>query len=152
MLQALGGAGLPLRSTVMTGGHKYKSQKEALAGGVDVVIATPGRLVQHIQVRAGTQCLVDCLFLRVRCRGCRGADGEYQQGECRDSETPGREERGGRHDGCPTAAAQDGNLDLSKCRAVVLDEVDVLLAPVSDFRDEVGYFTLPGSRLGRLLD
>jgi superfamily II DNA/RNA helicase len=47
--QALGKAGLPVGVTAITGGHKYKSQRDRLAEGTDLVIATPGRLIQHLR-------------------------------------------------------------------------------------------------------
>jgi len=42
------GASLGLSVTVIFGGVKYGSQIKALAGGVDVVVATPGRLIDHM--------------------------------------------------------------------------------------------------------
>eukprot|EP00241_Pyramimonas_parkeae_P001717 CAMPEP_0114244080 /NCGR_PEP_ID=MMETSP0058-20121206/11141_1 /TAXON_ID=36894 /ORGANISM="Pyramimonas parkeae, CCMP726" /LENGTH=500 /DNA_ID=CAMNT_0001356981 /DNA_START=420 /DNA_END=1923 /DNA_ORIENTATION=- len=36
------------RSTLITGGDKWKDQKEALARPQDLVVATPGRLLQHV--------------------------------------------------------------------------------------------------------
>lgn len=62
------------------GGFKWKTQKEALDEGVDVVVATPGRLGEHIKA---------------------------------------------------------GNLRLNQCRAVVLDEVDVLLGDTFAFAQQV---------------
>eukprot|EP00873_Tetraselmis_striata_P029620 jgi/Tetstr1/449884/TSEL_036943.t1 len=78
--QALGKAGLPLGVTAITGGHKYRAQRERLAEGTDVVVATPGRLMQHLR---------------------------------------------------------DGNLSLASAVAIVVDEVDVLLAEGSEFRQDV---------------
>jgi ATP-dependent RNA helicase RhlE len=43
------GAFVPLRSTVIYGGVGYDSQEQALRRGVDIVIATPGRLLDHVQ-------------------------------------------------------------------------------------------------------
>ncbi len=43
------GAFLPLRSAVIFGGVGYEAQDHALRRGVDVVIATPGRLLDHLQ-------------------------------------------------------------------------------------------------------
>lgn len=43
------GAFLPLRSTVIFGGVGYEAQDRALRRGVDIVIATPGRLLDHLQ-------------------------------------------------------------------------------------------------------
>jgi ATP-dependent RNA helicase RhlE len=45
------GAFVPLRSTVIFGGVGYDSQEQALRRGVDVVVATPGRLLDHVQRR-----------------------------------------------------------------------------------------------------
>jgi ATP-dependent RNA helicase RhlE len=45
------GAFLPLRSTVIFGGVGYEPQDQALRRGVDIVIATPGRLLDHLQDR-----------------------------------------------------------------------------------------------------
>jgi ATP-dependent RNA helicase RhlE len=42
------GAGLGLSVAVVFGGVKYGPQIRALAGGVDVLVATPGRLIDHI--------------------------------------------------------------------------------------------------------
>lgn len=39
----------PLRSTVVFGGMDMKPQTEALRRGVEVVIATPGRLLDHVE-------------------------------------------------------------------------------------------------------
>src|SRR3954469_25504701 len=39
----------PLRSTVVFGGMDMKGQTIALKGGVEIVIATPGRLLDHIE-------------------------------------------------------------------------------------------------------
>ncbi|CAL8471592.1 g11134 [Coccomyxa elongata] len=72
--------GAPFRAIALTGGFKWKTQKEALEEGVDVVVATPGRLGEHIKA---------------------------------------------------------GNLRLHQCRAVVLDEVDVLLGDTFAFAQQV---------------
>jgi ATP-dependent RNA helicase RhlE len=42
------GSGLPLRSTVIFGGVKIGPQLAALNGGVDILVATPGRLLDHV--------------------------------------------------------------------------------------------------------
>ncbi len=76
---------LPFRSLAATGGHKLRTQREALAGGVDVLVATPGRLQELMSPAPAPQ-------------GGEGAVGT----------------------GAPA-------LRLDACRAVVLDEVDVLL-------------------------
>ncbi|MDP1629841.1 MAG: DEAD/DEAH box helicase [Caulobacter sp.] len=43
------GAGMGLTVAVVFGGVKYGPQVRALAAGVDVLVATPGRLIDHIQ-------------------------------------------------------------------------------------------------------
>ncbi len=43
------GVFLPLRSVVIFGGVGYEPQDHALRRGVDIVIATPGRLLDHLQ-------------------------------------------------------------------------------------------------------
>jgi len=45
------GAHLRQRSVLVFGGVSPKPQAEALARGVDLVIATPGRLIDHLQMR-----------------------------------------------------------------------------------------------------
>ncbi|HET6632816.1 MAG TPA: DEAD/DEAH box helicase [Rhodanobacteraceae bacterium] len=42
------GKGLPLRSTAIFGGVSMQGQLKALQQGVDVLVATPGRLIDHI--------------------------------------------------------------------------------------------------------
>lgn len=48
---ALYSKSVPLRSTVVFGGVDIGPQKEALRRGVEIVIATPGRLLDHIEQR-----------------------------------------------------------------------------------------------------
>lgn len=47
--RAFSRGGAPFRSLVLTGGFKWKTQVESLAQGADVVIATPGRFLQHLE-------------------------------------------------------------------------------------------------------
>ncbi len=42
---------VPLRSTVVFGGVDIKTQKPALAKGVEILVATPGRLLDHVESR-----------------------------------------------------------------------------------------------------
>src|SRR6516162_1101038 len=51
-----------LRVTVMFGGVGYERQRQALRHGVDVIVATPGRLLDHL--RQGT-CKLDQVKLLV---------------------------------------------------------------------------------------
>jgi ATP-dependent RNA helicase RhlE len=43
---------VPVRGALIFGGVSPKPQLEALARGVDIVVATPGRLLDHLQTRA----------------------------------------------------------------------------------------------------
>ena len=45
------GAQLNLRHTVILGGVSHSSQQRALAKGVDIIVATPGRLLDHVRQR-----------------------------------------------------------------------------------------------------
>lgn len=47
--RAFARGGAPFRSIVLTGGFKWKTQVESLAQGPDVVVATPGRFLQHLE-------------------------------------------------------------------------------------------------------
>ncbi|MFT5162814.1 MAG: ATP-dependent RNA helicase RhlE [Alteromonadaceae bacterium] len=42
---------LPLRSGVIYGGKKMETQVKMLKGGLDILVATPGRLLEHIEQR-----------------------------------------------------------------------------------------------------
>jgi len=42
------GKGLQIRSTVIFGGVSYNPQKERLKKGIDILVATPGRLLDHV--------------------------------------------------------------------------------------------------------
>ena len=46
--KALSAGGAPFRSTIVTGEHKWATQRKALAAGVELVVATPGRLRSHL--------------------------------------------------------------------------------------------------------
>lgn len=74
----LSAAGIRLRSCAMTGGHAARTQVEAVSEGVDILVATPGRLATLVQ---------------------------------------------------------GGAVRMSDCRALVLDEADVLAGPNSEFKD-----------------
>ncbi|KAK9822358.1 hypothetical protein WJX81_001173 [Elliptochloris bilobata] len=50
--------GAPFRSIALTGGHPWRTQRKELEGGVDLVVATPGRLGEHLA--AGTLTLGRC--------------------------------------------------------------------------------------------
>jgi ATP-dependent RNA helicase RhlE len=43
---------LPLRTTLLYGGVDIKPQIKALQGGVEIVVATPGRLIDHLEQRS----------------------------------------------------------------------------------------------------
>ena len=45
----LSSSGAPFRSAVVTGEHKWRTQKEAAANGLELLVATPGRLRAHLE-------------------------------------------------------------------------------------------------------
>ena len=57
------GRGTGLRTTIMFGGVPKARQAKAIAGGVDVLVATPGRLMDHMQDRAVNLGSVEVLVL-----------------------------------------------------------------------------------------
>jgi ATP-dependent RNA helicase RhlE len=54
---------LPLRSTVIYGGVSINPQKQKLVKGVDILVATPGRLLDHVGQRSVDLSKVDILVL-----------------------------------------------------------------------------------------
>jgi len=54
---------LPLRSAVIFGGVSINPQKQKLIKGVDIVVATPGRLLDHLQQRSIDLSKVEILVL-----------------------------------------------------------------------------------------
>lgn len=54
---------LPLRSTVIFGGVKINSQIQKLRNGVDILVATPGRLLDHMSQKTVDLSQVDILVL-----------------------------------------------------------------------------------------
>ncbi|MBU0500480.1 MAG: DEAD/DEAH box helicase [Gammaproteobacteria bacterium] len=57
------GAHLSLRSTVVFGGVSINPQKDALNRGVDVLVATPGRLLDHVGQRSVDLSRIEILVL-----------------------------------------------------------------------------------------
>ena len=57
------GRHLPLRSTVIFGGVKINPQKTILRNGVDILVATPGRLLDHVGQRTVDLSQVEILVL-----------------------------------------------------------------------------------------
>tara|TARA_R110001599_G_scaffold13969_10_gene61844 strand:- start:3385 stop:4680 length:1296 start_codon:yes stop_codon:yes gene_type:complete len=57
------GAYLPFRSAVIFGGVSINPQKQKLIKGVDIVVATPGRLLDHVQQRSVDLSRVETLVL-----------------------------------------------------------------------------------------
>lgn len=57
------GAYLPFRSAVIFGGVSINPQKQKLIKGVDIVVATPGRLLDHVQQRSIDLSRVEILVL-----------------------------------------------------------------------------------------
>ena len=54
---------LPLRSTAIFGGVKFNSQTQKLRNGVDILVATPGRLLDHVNHRTVDLSKVEILVL-----------------------------------------------------------------------------------------
>jgi len=54
---------LPFRSAVIFGGVSINPQKQKLVKGVDIVVATPGRLLDHLQQRSINLSKVEILIL-----------------------------------------------------------------------------------------
>jgi ATP-dependent RNA helicase RhlE len=57
------GRHLPLRSTIVYGGIDILPQKKALHGGVEILIATPGRLLDHLEQKTVNLSRVEILVL-----------------------------------------------------------------------------------------
>jgi ATP-dependent RNA helicase RhlE len=57
------GQHLPLRSTVVFGGVDIGPQKKALHAGVEILVATPGRLLDHLQQKSVNLSRVEFLVL-----------------------------------------------------------------------------------------
>ena len=57
------GKHLPLRSAVIYGGVSINPQKQKLRNGVDIVVATPGRLLDHVSQNSVNLSKVDILVL-----------------------------------------------------------------------------------------
>jgi ATP-dependent RNA helicase RhlE len=57
------GRHLPLRSTVIFGGVSINPQKQKLIRGVDILTATPGRLLDHVNQRSADLSSVEILVL-----------------------------------------------------------------------------------------
>jgi len=54
---------MPIRGALIYGGVSAKPQLDALSGGVDLVIATPGRLLDHLESRAIDLSKIEMLVL-----------------------------------------------------------------------------------------
>jgi ATP-dependent RNA helicase RhlE len=57
------GKHLPLKSTVVFGGVSINPQKQKLVKGVDILVATPGRLLDHVSQRSVDLSKIDILVL-----------------------------------------------------------------------------------------
>src|SRR4051812_9251674 len=57
------GKHLPLRSTIVYGGVDILPQKKSLHGGVEILIATPGRLLDHLEQKTVNLSRVEILVL-----------------------------------------------------------------------------------------
>ena len=54
---------MPLRSTAVFGGVSINPQKQKLHNGVDILVATPGRLLDHVSQNTVDLSKVDILVL-----------------------------------------------------------------------------------------
>ncbi|MFD2166020.1 DEAD/DEAH box helicase [Thalassotalea euphylliae] len=54
---------MPLKSTAIYGGAGMAKQEKTLKEGVDILVATPGRLLEHMQLRNVSLSQVKCLVL-----------------------------------------------------------------------------------------
>jgi ATP-dependent RNA helicase RhlE len=54
---------LPLKSAVVFGGVGFRPQAEALSSGVEILVATPGRLLDHVEQRTVDLSAVEILVL-----------------------------------------------------------------------------------------
>ncbi len=57
------GKWLPLKSTVVFGGVSINPQKQKLIRGVDILVATPGRLLDHVNQRSADLSQIELLVL-----------------------------------------------------------------------------------------
>ncbi|HEY2051700.1 MAG TPA: DEAD/DEAH box helicase [Caulobacteraceae bacterium] len=57
------GSGMGLTVAVVFGGVKYGPQVRALAGGIDILVATPGRLIDHMQEKVADLSAVETFVL-----------------------------------------------------------------------------------------
>ena len=57
------GRHLPFRAAVIYGGVSINTQIEKLRKGADIVVATPGRLLDHLQQGTIDLCAIECLVL-----------------------------------------------------------------------------------------
>jgi len=115
--EAFGGA-LGLRAAAVYGGVPRQSQEAALRRGADLVVATPGRMLDLLQLHSeaasaakGMPCK---FFARGRC--AKGAACRFKHAG------PGGEAEP------PSAAAAAPATSLARCSVLVLDEADMMLA------------------------
>jgi ATP-dependent RNA helicase RhlE len=57
------GEDLPLKSAAIYGGANIAPQTKKLAGGIDIIIATPGRLLDHIKLKGVSLSKIEFLIL-----------------------------------------------------------------------------------------
>lgn len=51
--KTLAAGGAPFRSTIITGEHKWATQRKCAASGMELIVATPGRLASHLDAEQG---------------------------------------------------------------------------------------------------
>ncbi|KAL1508384.1 hypothetical protein AB1Y20_004494 [Prymnesium parvum] len=59
--KALSAAGARFRSTIITGEHKWATQRKCAENGMELIVATPGRLASHLQTDQGPSFSLDSL-------------------------------------------------------------------------------------------
>ena len=57
--KSLSSAGVPLRSSIITGEHKWRTQARCAERGLELLVATPGRLRAHLQAEPASFSLAD---------------------------------------------------------------------------------------------
>ena len=57
--KALAAGGAPFRSTIITGEHKWATQRKCADKGMELIVATPGRLKSHLEAEQGPSFALD---------------------------------------------------------------------------------------------
>lgn len=57
--KTLSSGGMRFRSAIITGEHKWSTQRKCAKDGVELIVATPGRLGAHLQAEHGPSFSLD---------------------------------------------------------------------------------------------